>query len=180
MMYSFFLSHFGSQTTCHARSCRGGRVIPSVHACLVSRDGSSRPTRSLSFLHVQWRCSTTVHTLCLCFSLPPALVEDQFRFTGEIDFVRNREEADAAALKLNSAKVVGLDMEWHTPRVRGIFPSKTSLIQICSGADYCALFSMTHFDEMPASLRDLLQNGDVKKVRPKCLACRSSAQFSHS
>lgn len=55
-------------------------------------------------------------------------------------------------------------MEWHTPRVRGISPSKTSVIQICSNHDFCAVFRMDCFEQMPASLVDFLCDVDISKV----------------
>ena len=88
-------------------------------------------------------------------------MECRFRFSGEIDVVRTEEEADAAVLilkadaavgKLSSARVVGFDMEWHAPRMKGVSPGKTSLVQVCSNANYCAVFSVIALGDIPASL----------------------------
>lgn len=101
-------------------------------------------------------------------------MELQFCFDGEVDVVSNEEQVeaavtrlrdDAAAGHLDSAKVVGFDMEWHAPRVRGISPSKTALIQVCSSAEYCAVFLVAVLDEVPASLWAFLRDRTVKKVR---------------
>ncbi|CAM9585769.1 unnamed protein product, partial [Ectocarpus fasciculatus] len=100
-------------------------------------------------------------------------VERQFRFTGHIDILRKEEEvdkavarlrSDAAVSKIDSARVVGFDMEWHAPRVRGVSPSRTALIQICSSAGFCAVFVMADMVEVPSGLRDFLQDPTIKKV----------------
>lgn len=93
-------------------------------------------------------------------------MENQFRFSGKIDIVRTEEEANAAVLELASVGVVGFDMEWHAPRVRGVRPGRTALIQICSSGGYCAIFSMADLGTLPDSLRALLCNRDIKKVSP--------------
>ncbi|CAN0396294.1 unnamed protein product, partial [Hapterophycus canaliculatus] len=66
--------------------------------------------------------------------------------------------------KLDSSKVVGFDIEWHAPRVRGISPSKTSLIQICSSAGYSAVFLVAVLGSVPARLWALLCDPTVKNV----------------
>ncbi|CAN0476261.1 unnamed protein product, partial [Scytosiphon promiscuus] len=55
-------------------------------------------------------------------------------------------------------------MEWYAPRLKNVSPSRTSLIQMCSSADYCAVFARGAFDELPASLRTFLCNADILKV----------------
>lgn len=90
--------------------------------------------------------------------------ELRFSFGGEITLVRTLEGAEAAISKLRLAKVVGFDMEWHVPRVRGVSPSRTAVIQICSSPDFCALFAMCYFEELPPCLKDFLCDAEILKV----------------
>lgn len=94
--------------------------------------------------------------------------EVRFNFGGEIFLVRTQEGAEAAVSKLRLAKVVGFDMEWYAPRVRGVGPSRTAVIQICSSPDFCALFAMCYFDELPPCLKDFLCDAQILKVRTIC------------
>ncbi|CAN0314199.1 unnamed protein product, partial [Ectocarpus sp. 4 AP-2014] len=106
--------------------------------------------------------------------LPSCIPEElQFRFSGHIDVVKEEQEVDDAVAKLRSdaavsnldpVKVVGFDMEWHAPRVRGVGPGRTALIQVCSSAGYCAVFVMAGLDQVPSGLWALLQDPTIKKV----------------
>lgn len=62
-------------------------------------------------------------------------------------------------------KVVGLDAEWYAPRVKGIPPSKISLLQVCSSAAYCAVFMVGKMERVPASLWDFMRDETIQKVR---------------
>lgn len=90
--------------------------------------------------------------------------ELRFSFSGEMSLVRTQEGAEAAILKLRLAKVVGFDMEWYAPRVRGVSASKTAVIQICGSPDFCALFAMGYFEELPCCLKDFLCDANILKV----------------
>lgn len=100
-------------------------------------------------------------------------MESQFSFTGQIDVVYTEEEADAAVSKLranaavsklSSDTLVGFDMEWHTPRVTGVSPGRTSLIQICSSAEYCSVFAVLDWENLAPSLRAFLRDPSIRKV----------------
>lgn len=75
-----------------------------------------------------------------------------------------REDASASKLA-PTVKVVGVDTEWYAPRVKGIAPSKTSLIQVCSSAEYCAVFWVGKMEHVPASLWNFMRDEAILKVR---------------
>jgi len=102
-------------------------------------------------------------------------VDQQFSFSGVTDVVSDEDGAAAAVAKLRedasaskldpTTDVTAVDTEWYAPRVRGVSPSKTSLIQVCSSADYCAVFLVGKMGDVPGCLWDFLRDKKILKVR---------------
>lgn len=89
---------------------------------------------------------------------------DVVRYEEEVDVAVQKLRDDAACSKLDRAKVVGVDIEWHAPRIKGVSPSKISLIQICSSANYCAVFLVTKMEKFPSSLWPFMRDREIRKI----------------
>lgn len=95
-----------------------------------------------------------------------------FAFPGEIAMVCTEAEAEGAVFVLRDAPVVGVVVEWYAPGTRGVSPSPTALIQICSSESYCAIFFMRELQmKMPLAPRKLLCDPAVTKVPQNCASC---------
>lgn len=86
------------------------------------------------------------------------------REEGQVKAAVEKLRADAAPSVIDDVKYVGVDTEWYNPRVKGISPTKTALVQICSSPGYCAVFLIAVLGKVPASLWSFLCDSSIRKV----------------